>query len=373
MWINPWNQSDQKSFLSFPSINPSETTSSVASVEIDDVVHGNQMSTVTTLPIVTTIPNDCDYEIDVCSKEGEWLKADCIVNHLQSLRAHLNVTIQNAMWKVSSTTFTDYGGSRRSQNTNTRSKLHFLTLVTKSTQDVTWKIPVETSSTLSTNINRNKLAYKPLPHCSTTLPCRRLYIHHSSESSKCSKNDDSHDEEEIKIGELTITLDIFVPNFLFSRGNARGTGCWSWHAWSDDVVGAGRLSDDERSDCVDIYRLLTDWYRYTAQPFRLIYWNQTKISSDKACCFAYCFRFGKICGNCPVKSTWYSSCIKLVMLNFFFFGAKCAWRTATELRIERRCEHRVIRTQHLVWTLTELWCWSETNRPVLMHGDRRWN
>ena len=44
----------------------------MASVEIDDVVHGNQMSTVTTLPIVTTIPNDCDYEIDVCSKEGEW-------------------------------------------------------------------------------------------------------------------------------------------------------------------------------------------------------------------------------------------------------------------------------------------------------------
>lgn len=69
--LNSWNQSDQKSFLSFPSINPSETTSSVASVEIDDAVHGNQMSTVTTLPIVTTIPTDCDYEIDVCSKEGE--------------------------------------------------------------------------------------------------------------------------------------------------------------------------------------------------------------------------------------------------------------------------------------------------------------
>ena len=49
----------------------------MASVEIDDALHGKKMPVLVTtdLPVVASmIPTDCDYEIDVCHKEGNVLK-----------------------------------------------------------------------------------------------------------------------------------------------------------------------------------------------------------------------------------------------------------------------------------------------------------
>ena len=83
------SKSDQKSFLSFPSINPSDTSSSVASVEIDDALHGKKMPVLvsTDLPVVASfIPNDFDYEIDVCHKEGNVLKRSPYFGYLIAIR-----------------------------------------------------------------------------------------------------------------------------------------------------------------------------------------------------------------------------------------------------------------------------------------------